>query len=269
MLCPHCRKLISRDERSCPYCGTPTIGARWLEAKSISQISNYLEPITGIIAVTSFYFIASLLVSQLITAESVGFLLSPSQTALFNLGASGTIPMDAYGRYWSLLAASFLHGNLLHIGFNMLALWQIGGFVLNIYGPGRFFIIYLMSGVLGFYVSYLAGIPFTIGASASICGLIGTVIYYGKSRGGFYGSMIYKQALGWVIGIAIFGFIIPGINNWAHGGGLLAGIALGFLLGYNEKSREGAWQRLTGAFLVLVSLAILCWALIKALLMIP
>jgi rhomboid protease GluP len=113
-------------------------------------------------------------------------------------------------------------------------------------------------------LSLLAGIPFTIGASASICGLIGAIIYYGKSRGGFYGQAIYKQAMGWIVGLVIFGLLIPGINNWAHGGGVLAGVLLGFLLGYQERRRETMMHRVLGVACIFLTIAALLWASIGA-----
>ena len=117
----------------------------------------------------------------------------------------------------------------------------------------------------GFFVSYLAGIPFTIGASASICGLIGAIIYYGKSRGGFYGEVIYRQAMGWVIGLVIFGLLVPGINNWAHGGGLISGITLGFLMSYNERRSETLPHRIFAAVCIILTAIILLLAVLQAL----
>ena len=73
----------------------------------------------------------------------------------------------------------------------------------------------------------------TIGASAALCGLIGAALYYGKSRGGTFGQAIYKHTSGWVIGLFFIG-LMPGINNWGHGGGLVAGIGTGYLFSYLE-----------------------------------
>jgi len=106
----------------------------------------------------------------------------------------------------------------------------------------------------------LAGVGFTIGASASICGLIGAIIYFGKSRGGSYGEAIFKQALGWVVGLIIFGFIFQGINNFAHGGGLLSGLLAAYVMGYNDRRPESAWSKILAYALVLVTAGILIWA---------
>jgi rhomboid protease GluP len=191
--------------------------------------------------------------------------LSPSNEGLFLLGGTGTIPIAGYGRWWTLISASFLHGGIFHIFFNMAALSQIGPFVLTEFGFNRFTLIYIISGAAGFLLSLFAGIPLTIGASASICGLIGAVLYYGKSRGGFYGGAIYRQAMGWVIGLVIFGFLVPEINNWAHGGGLAAEVVLAFILGYHEQREETTVHRILGAVCLLLTITVLLWAVTQAL----
>jgi rhomboid protease GluP len=147
----------------------------------------------------------------------------------------------------------------------MMALYQIGPFILREFGFYRFMIIYGLTGIAGFAVSLMAGVPFTIGASASLCGLIGAIIYYGKSRGGYYGQAIYKQAMGWVVGLIVFGVILSGINNWAHGGGLLSGLLLAFLLGYNDQKRETAGVKLIAYACILITVAILIWAIVFSL----
>ncbi len=191
--------------------------------------------------------------------------LSPSDTSLFLLGATGTVPIDKYHRLWTLVSASFLHGGILHIFFNMAALRQLGAVVTREFGVYRMFVIYTVSGIAGFLISYLAGIAFTIGASASVCGLVGALLYYGKSRGGIYGSNLYRQISIWVIFLFVFGFIVPGINNWGHGGGILAGIILGYLLGYLEKKKENLIHKMLAGACGVVTLAVLIWAVGTAL----
>ena len=124
------------------------------------------------------------------------------------------------------------------------------------------FSIYTLGGVIGFVVSYLAGVPFTIGASAAVCSLIGALLYYGKSRGGAYGSSVYREVSGWVISLFIFGLIFPGINNWGHGGGILGGIVVGALLGYNERRRENHFDRALALLCGLATIGVMGWALL-------
>jgi rhomboid protease GluP len=186
--------------------------------------------------------------------------LSPSTNALLVLGSTGTIPIDQWHRWWTLISANYLHGGVLHILFNMMALRQIGALVLREYGANRLIILYTLGGVAGFLVSYVAGIRFTLGASAAVCSLIGASLYYGKSRGGAYGQFIFKQISGWVLFLLLFGFLVPGINNWGHGGGIVSGIILGLLLGYQEKSRENLIHQTIAACCIVLTTAILLWA---------
>src|SRR5512137_1680150 len=135
----------------------------------------------------------------------------------------------------------------------MMRLHQMGPFVTHEYGTARFIIIYVASGIAGFVLSYFVGIPFTLGASASVCGLIGAILYYGKSRGG-------------IIGLILFGLLLPGINNWAHGGGIAAGIAVGFALGYEERRGETMPHRVIAAVSALVTAGAVVFTVIQAIL---
>jgi rhomboid protease GluP len=191
-------------------------------------------------------------------------MLAPSNQSLLLLGATGTVPIDQFQRWWTLLSANYLHGNLLHIFFNMMAFRQLGHLTLQLYGLYRMIVLYTLTGIAGFAVSYFAGVRFTIGASASVCGLIGALLFYGKSRGGMFGQAIYKQIGGWAIGIFLFGLMVPGINNWGHGGGLVAGAILGFLLGYEEKRRETFRQRALAWGCIVATALVLVWAVLTA-----
>jgi rhomboid protease GluP len=262
ILCPNCKKLINQDEPRCPYCGIANPGAWWKNNIGARLFFGTDQLIKGIIYVNVALYLISLLLYPRSSGLSLNplALLSPSNKGLLLLGATGTVPIDRLGRWWTLISANYLHGGVFHILFNMIAFRQIAPLVLQEYGINRMVILYTVSGAIGFFVSYLAGIPLTIGASAAICGLIGAILYYGKSRGGLYGQAIFKQIGGWAIGIFIFGLLMPGINNWGHGGGIIAGALLGMLLGYQEKARERLFQKvLSGAFIAVTAL-ILLWA---------
>ena len=266
ILCPRCRKLISASEPACPYCGLSRPASWWRKTQAFT---NFLTPdhITRSLITVNIFLFA---LSALLSLGSIGLsmnpfsFLSPSSKALFRLGATGTIPIDQYKHWWSLLSAGYLHGSILHIFFNMMVLNQMAPFVLQEYGLNRMLIIYTLGGIAGFYVSYLAGVQFTIGASASLFALIGAILYYAKSRGGTFGQMIFKNIGGWVIGLFVFGFIFPGINNWAHGGGLAGGIALAFFLGYEERKRETSFHRILANGCVAATVLILLWAVASA-----
>jgi len=174
--------------------------------------------------------------SILVDARGLSFgglltFLSPSLDSLVLFGASGPIPVFRYGRWWTVLTAGWLHGGILHIAFNLMSLRNVSDPVAEFYGANRMVIIYTLAGVAGFTAStlgstFLSRIPliggagYTVGASASICGLIGSLFYYGR-RAGSRG--VSDQAKQWMIMIVVFGFIMPGIDNWGHLGGFAGG----------------------------------------------
>jgi len=265
MLCPRCRRLIGSEESACSWCGASRANPWWKAMAWTRGTFGGDWLVQSILIVNIAFFVFSLVLTRQHSfgLNLLGF-LSPDEASLRTLGATGTIPVDVYGRYLSFLTANYLHGGILHIVFNLMALRQVAPWVIQEYGESRMFTIYTIGGVGGYIVSYLAGISFTIGASAALCALIGSLLYYGKSRGGTYGAMVYREVSGWVVGLVLFGIIMPGINNWAHGGGLISGILLGMLLGYGEKRRETALHRSLAMVCGIATIGCLGWATVGA-----
>ncbi len=193
LLCPNCRRLVSRSDSACPYCGLKHPGSFWKDNLLTRGIKGDKSILEILLVVNIAMFVFSLLIDPS-TSSFVGnpfSFLAPTTRSLWVLGATGTIPLFQSGHWWSLIAASFLHGGLVHIAFNMIALYQLEPLVIDIYGNNRTIAIYILAGVAGFFLSALAGVGLTIGASASICGLIGALLYYGWNRGGTYGKAIF------------------------------------------------------------------------------
>jgi rhomboid protease GluP len=266
ILCPHCSKLISVAEHKCPHCGISRPGARWKNIPITRGLLQSDQLIKTIIYANVGMYLISLLMNPTRMGLSANpfMFLSPSNGALLLLGSTGTIPIDQGHRWWTLVSANYLHGGILHIVFNMIALYQIGPLVLREYGANRLIGLYTLGGIFGFLVSYFAGVRLTLGASAAVCSLIGASLYYGKSRGGTYGQAIYKQISGWVLMLFIFGFMVPGINNWGHGGGIVGGIFLGYFLGYQERSRENLFHKSLAGVCVVLTVAVLAWAILSS-----
>lgn len=269
LLCPNCRKLVNRSAASCPHCGLRSPGAGWRHSFFARVFSDGGELVRLIIASNVVMYVLSILVDPGPAAlgGSPFNLLSPSNASLLLLGSTGTIPLLQFKAWWTLVSASYLHGSLLHILFNMLALRQLGPLLIREFGSGRMFVIYTLSGIGGYLLSALMGIRFTIGASAAICGLIGAALYYGKSRGGAYGNAVYGQLSGWALSIFLFGFFIPGINNWGHGGGMLTGALVAWMLGYREKSRDRFSHTLLGMICLAVTGMVLFWSVFNGLIL--
>ncbi len=267
MLCPNCGKLISRSETECPHCGLKNPTSKWKNGPLTAFIKNPDLFINLIIGINIGIYVFSLLLYPRRMGMPMNPLsfLSPSNDSLMLLGATGTFPIDRMGRWWSLLSANYLHGSILHIFFNLLAFKQIAPLVLREFGLNRMITIYTLGGINGFVISYVAGVAFTIGASAAVCSLIGATLYFARSRGGIYGHALFRQVGGWVIALFIFGLLVPGINNWGHGGGLIAGAFLGMMLSYEEKTPERLIHKIIGNLCTAMTILVLLWAVFSTL----
>jgi membrane associated rhomboid family serine protease len=127
---------------------------------------------------------------------------------------------------WRFVTAVFLHGGLLHIGFNMWVLMDIGPQIEELYGSARYFFIYVITGIGGYILSSLSG-HFSVGGSGALLGLIGILLAITTGRRSAGMKMLRQQIIRWLVYILIWGLLFPGIDNMAH----LGGLATGFLLG--------------------------------------
>lgn len=164
------------------------------------------------------------------------------------------------GEPWRLLSAVFLHGGLLHICLNMLALYQAGQLVERMYGAPRYLSVYLVSGVLASLASvWWRQDVVSIGASGAIFGVFGAllsflVVHRRRMPQGVY-SRMRTMTLSFVGYSLLLGFAIPGVDNAAHLGGLAAGLVVGWLLCLPPT--RGA-LRLVG-LLAVAGIAVLAW----------
>jgi rhomboid protease GluP len=185
-------------------------------------------PVTNVIVFTN------------VIVYAVMALYSRSSTALFSMpqetmqlfGANEALFTVGDSRFETLLTSAFLHFSLLHLGFNMVALRQVGPFVERSVGPGRFAPLYLVSGVLGSVTSALWGwhgdaSRFSAGASGAICGVIGAAMVLGVRTQGIRGPLAVGMAR-WLGGIILLGFIAR-FDNAAHIGGAIGGAGVAAL----------------------------------------
>lgn len=259
ILCPNCGKLISASAESCIHCGAKQPGM-WGLTSYIQKIFGPKASLIPFITATcvGIYVLSLLLDPSALTRMRGSFIfgfLSPSNNVLIKLGATGSYASEA-GYWWTTITAIYLHGGLLHIAFNAMAIRSLGPSIEEFYGASRSFVIFSFAGIVGYVVSNAWGIPYTVGASGSLFGFLGALVYYGRKRGGVFGDAIYKQAGQWAIVWFIIGFLMPGINNFAHGGGFLGGYAASWFMGFTEIKRENRMhQMLAVGFLALTVLA--------------
>ena len=251
--CPRCGKLISINSDQCIYCGLGKPG-NYLRIPVVNDLIadriSFVQPITIVCVLLYVLAIVLDLSGTQIFGGGIFDMLSPSNRSLYQLGMGGLLPWQA-GRWWTLITANYLHASLLHIGFNLLWLRQIGPWVVELYGASRFWIIYTIAGLTGSILSTIAGTYFFVGASGAIFGLFGALLFYGRHRGGTFGSNLFRQMLIWVVIAFAFGFLGRGIDNWGHFGGLIGGIAAAWLLGYQERRRQSLSNHLLAAGLIL------------------
>lgn len=137
------------------------------------------------------------------------------------------------GQVWRLLTPMFLHGSLLHIGFNMYALVVIGAGLERRFGHGRFFLLYCLGSFGGNVLSFLVSPSASVGASTSIFGLLGAeMVFFYQNRKLFgAGARRALQNVVTVAAINLFIGLTPGIDNWGHLGGLFGGLIFTWFAG--------------------------------------
>jgi rhomboid protease GluP len=139
----------------------------------------------------------------------------------------------ARGEIWRLFTAIFIHGSVLHVLFNAYALYNLGQEVESFYGSLRFGLLFFFAGLSGSVASLLLNPHPAVGASGAVFGLIGAEgIFLFRNRR-LLGPRA-QRALQNVIFITLLNLAIGlqgGIDNWAHLGGLIGGLALGWLIG--------------------------------------
>lgn len=141
-----------------------------------------------------------------------------------------------FGQYYRLFTCMFLHANLLHLLFNMYALYVIGSQIENFFGKGKYLFTYIFSGVIAGLMSMLFTKSWSVGASGAIFGLLGALLYFGYHYRMYLGTVIKSQILPIIFINLIIGSSNAGIDNAAHIGGLIGGVIGAMMCGVKEKS---------------------------------
>ncbi len=271
VVCPSCGYLVGVNDDSCYNCGrrNPSL---WGFSSSLQRLGNINFPLIVIVTCVVLYILMLALAPEDIGTSGTFQFLSPSGASLIVFGASGAYPVFVHDRWWTLLSASWLHAGLLHILFNMLWVRDLAPAVSTVYGSSRMVIIYILSGLTGFAMStfaggylsflpsFLAGGQLTVGASASIFGLLGALIY-AERRGA--GSLIGQQAKIWALILLLFGIFMRGTDNWAHLGGLVGGFGVSAWL--NPLKRERLEDMVVAIVLVILSALAIIWSVVTGL----
>lgn len=166
---------------------------------------------------------------------------------LYHYGAKDNAAITA-GEYWRLLTVAFLHGGYLHLAVNSWSLFQLGSVLEPAIGRVRFLATYFVSAVTGGLASWAFSPALGVGASGAIFGLMGAAVYLSwRGRTARLPSSLTSTLVAWAAVNLMLGFSIPTIDNAAHIGGLLGGLACGVVL----VSDLVAWPFIVAGFATL------------------
>jgi rhomboid protease GluP len=202
---------------------------------------------------------------------------SEKTRVLINLGAN-VGPLVTTGEYWRIFTANFLHIGLMHIAFNLYALYIVGTEVEMFYGPWRFLVIYLLSALSGAIASYAFTYGVSAGASTAVFGLVGTLFAFFTRNRAVFGEMSRTRLTNLIVVIVInifYGLSAGTIDNWGHIGGFVGGVILGWLLCpfYQIEARTDGQHHVVdrnslrtewiGVGLVVVLMVVAFWAAVQ------
>ena len=267
-ICPDCMQAASVGFQ-CPECvregRRTTIPARTVFGGSLDgERGTVTRALIGINVVAWVLTVLAAVLTNDIAIREIGrFVVFGGVTGVTEWGAA--VPAYSYGfgdvsggiasgEFWRLLTADFLHYGLIHLAFNMYALWILGRECERLLGRGRFLALYLFAGVGGSVAVYLFS-PLneaSAGASASIFGLLGAMFFFLRRLRADPRGLVFLIVLNFSLG-----FVVANISIWGHIGGFVIGAAVGALMSYlpaGPKRARLQWIALTG---VGVALAVL------------
>ncbi len=258
-ICPACGALVGISATRCHECGASMRFSLAALSKKFSGLFGEQEtPVTSAMLVANILMLGVSLVLTMQAGEAGGLhtLFGMSSEASYRLGASHPYGIFVKHEWWRLVTAMFLHGGLIHIGFNMMNLMQIGPALEELYGSARYLFLYVVTGALGFLASALTG-HFSIGASGALLGLIGAMLAVTTKRGGSFMRELRSRLITSVAILFVIGFMgFLGMDNAAHIGGFAVGFGLGKIfvdrqpMNSREKQRAYALGWIAGLVVV-------------------
>ena len=181
----------------------------------------------------------------------------PTTLNLLRLGANNVDLLKA-GQLYRLITYAFLHGSFAHIACNMYSLYVVGTQVESKFGKGRFLLVYLISAIAGGLTSAAFGNVISVGASGALFGLLGSLVYFGIRFRLYLKDSLRTSIIPVIILNLFIGFVVPGIDNFCHIGGLIAGflatMAVGIPEEKNKRDTINGWLLLLMFFCFLVYL---------------
>ena len=172
---------------------------------------------------------------------------------VYNLGLQKDLVR--LGEIYRLLTGSLIHIDIVHFLTNAYSLYIIGSMAESYYGKKNFTLIYLLSAISASLLSISMSNGFSIGASGAIFGLLGSLLYFGYHYRVYFGNVLIGKILPIIILNLFIGFMIPGIDNFAHIGGLIGGFLISKAVGVNSRDKKS--DKINGIILSIIYFAFL------------
>lgn len=154
------------------------------------------------------------------------------------------------GEYYRLLSCIFMHGGIIHLLCNMYCLYVIGPQVESFFGKIKYIVIYLLSGIIGSLMSLSITNSISLGASGAIFGLLGSILYFGYHYRVYLSQAIKSQIIPIIVLNLFLGFMLNGVDNAAHIGGLIGGVLVSMMAGVKYKS--STMEKVNGLILTII-----------------
>lgn len=159
------------------------------------------------------------------------------------------------GQWWRIVTSIFLHGDVSHVGFNMLAVYVWGRYVEGLYGNWRYVLIFLLAGIIGSLASFAFTPNNALGASGAIYGMFGALLYFRKYDKQLFNMIIGARALVYMGISLVLGFTMAYVDNIAHIGGLAGGYLAARIVGLlSEKDQQRNYGLWIAAYLVMAGI---------------
>ena len=166
-----------------------------------------------------------------------------------------------FREYYRLITGTFIHANIVHLLLNCYSLYVIGTQIENFMGRWKYLVVYFVSALTGSLLSILLSDAASIGASGAIFGLMGSLLYFGYHYRVYLGSVLKSQIIPLILFNLLIGFITPGIDNFAHIGGLIGGALATVAVGVKYKSTK--FEMINGWIVLIILMAFLFFMSIR------
>lgn len=273
-LCPSCGTLVGANATRCHQCGANVNFSFAAANKALARFMPTTSPATyAILGFSCILYLISLLWTMRLGGGGVsggglfGFDIGVvSGEVLLRLGESLPLPYNLQ-EPWRLVTAVFLHASILHIGFNMWFLMDVGPLVEELYGSARLLFIYVFTGIGGYiFASIFSRYP-AIGGSGALLGLIGVLLAMSMGRQTQGMQMLRRQLIYLLIYIAVIS-LLPGVSLMAHLGGFVCGFGLGRIMRDRKPATSGERKIASvlgwgSAIIVVASFAMIVEAIVR------